>query len=221
MTRGVPRKSKFFVRFLGNASRHIAFFQNCFFFPGFFFLGGRVRRVAWRAGGADFRWFGGLLGAPPSPPLWLWAPLGADFAHFVCFSNCFGVLVGAAPSPPLCLGVEGCSWGSNRFILKSRWQTNKPNTHTKPKNANKQPKHEHENKEMTSNRKQLARQPPLLGDNAPYGAESTYYLAFFPNVCLSARNTTTNCSPSVLYSRRASIFKPQCFTKREVFEQYK
>ena len=36
------------------------------------------------------------MGAAPSASLWLWAPLGADFAHLACLLACFGGLVGAA-----------------------------------------------------------------------------------------------------------------------------
>merc|ERR1711923_399054 len=68
-----------------------------------------------------FRWFclffagfGGLVGAAPSAPLWLWAPLGADFVHFVCFSLVLGGWWGLRPLP-LC----GCGplWGLISFIL--------------------------------------------------------------------------------------------------------
>ena len=42
-----------------------------------------------------------LVGASPSPPLWLWAPPGADFAHFTCFVLVWGGWWGAR-SRPLC-----------------------------------------------------------------------------------------------------------------------
>ena len=48
------------------------------------------------------RWsFSGLVGASPSPPLWLWAPLGADFVHFAGA----GLFLGAGGSLALALPV--------------------------------------------------------------------------------------------------------------------
>ena len=58
--------------------------------------------------------FSGLVGASPSPPLWLWAPLGADFVHFACLWLVFGGWWGPRPRP-LC----GCGplWMLISFIL--------------------------------------------------------------------------------------------------------
>ena len=42
---------------------------------------------------------GGLVGAAPSAPLWLWVPRGADFGHFGCFSIVLGVGEGLRPRP--------------------------------------------------------------------------------------------------------------------------
>merc|ERR1712197_86474 len=58
--------------------------------------------------------FSKLWGASPSPPLWLWAPLGADFVHFACFGLVFRGWWGPRPRP-LC----GCGplWGLILCIL--------------------------------------------------------------------------------------------------------
>ena len=52
------------------------------------------------------------MGDAPSAPLWLWAPLEADFANFVCFSLVFGGWWGLRPQP-LC----GCGPFAKLILL--------------------------------------------------------------------------------------------------------
>ena len=105
MTRGVPRKSKFFVRFLGNASRHIAFFQNCFFFLDFFSWEAGFGGLLGALGGLIFAGLGGCWGLRPRPlcgcgPLW-----GLILLILFVFLIVLGCWWGLRPRPL-------CAWGS-------------------------------------------------------------------------------------------------------------